>query len=250
MRRLLSLISVLLCAFLLTGFSIAPVSPTKGLFVNDYATSLFSEHKEFITDISTVLEEQTGAQVIVLAVKNRDGLDAATYAGQIFTGWQFNGDLSDNAVIILLSKEDKELFIAAGDGLSGIIDPHTIAQAYNLSASYVEGGNYSKAIFEAYKTVALKVVTHYGVPLEDSVIEQLQPGVQKERFGGFYGMLIFFVVAVFIAVRSLLVSRKYQKRYARQNYYKRKNYTVERRAFDEDDDDDAIYTIGYDDKDS
>lgn len=236
-RVLLAALAVLL---LFTG-AVSPVEPTRDFYVNDYASVLFREHREFLSATSRTVLEETGAEVVLLAVPDNAGLSLEDYAARIAGGWS----LAPDHVLLLYFSDYHTAYISAGGALSGL---YPEAQRLEMEEAVKESAgtnSLSIGLLNTYKTIVRDVFSHYGVVPDETLAGALEegPGTADDKREQYYS-LIFFVVAMLLALRALFISRRYQKKYGKPRIYRRKKFAVERREYDEDDDKGLI---GYDD---
>ena len=117
--------AVLLLLLYLTPISAAADNnypePTSRFFVNDFADIIDSGAEDEIYSRAVSLQERTTAQVVVVTVQTLDGEAAADYALGIGREWGVGQEGDDNGVVILLSSQDREIYIAVGYGLEGAL---------------------------------------------------------------------------------------------------------------------------------
>ena len=75
---------VVILLILLTVNVNAVVSPTNDFYVNDYADVLSSETEQYIINTNVNLQEQTGAQVVVVTITSLGGKSIEEYATELF----------------------------------------------------------------------------------------------------------------------------------------------------------------------
>lgn len=73
----------LLLFILLANTSFAIVKQSAEFFVNDTSNVLTQETKDYIININKELEQETGAQIVVVTVKSLDGLSVEDYSLQL-----------------------------------------------------------------------------------------------------------------------------------------------------------------------
>ena len=78
------LILAIFSIVLVTNSSYAIVSQTRDFYVNDSANLLSDETEDYIINMNKTLEEQTGAQIVVVTVKNLEGQSLEEYATELF----------------------------------------------------------------------------------------------------------------------------------------------------------------------
>ncbi|MDL2233740.1 TPM domain-containing protein [Ruminococcaceae bacterium OttesenSCG-928-L11] len=224
-----------------------PVPPSKNVYVNDYASSIFAEHREYFSSVSAEIDDLAGVQIIVLAVQNTGGLAASEYMEQIIRGWDQGGVLGNNAVFLLLDKDRKDIYIGAKGQTANAITQEQWNAILEEASPYFSGSNYSTALLECYKRVAMAVLSYHKVTPGDELLKRLDAGYIKSEAKTSYNMYIFIVLGLLVVLRGFNISRRYQKKYGKSTYnYKRKTFSKQVQEYDESDSD-AI--IELDDKD-
>lgn len=155
MKKILRLLAALLMGMLL----LRPVStlarsddlPPVTSYINDYAGIIDDADRQEMEDMGRQLAADTGSQVIVVTMDDLDGRDAAMMATEIGNEAQAGSDKLDNGVVILVSIDDKQRFMAIGSGLEGVI---TDIDAEHLQQDYLvpqfREGNYSQGLKDLY----------------------------------------------------------------------------------------------------
>ena len=168
--------AVLLLLLYLTPISAAADNnypePTSRFFVNDFADIIDSGAEDEIYSRAVALQEKTTAQVVVVTVQTLDGEAAADYALGIGREWGVGQEGDDNGVVILLSSQDREIYIAVGYGLEGALpDSKTgrIIDTYGLD--YLKNDNYSAGLLEISKSLINEVYIEYGIAPEEGYTE-------------------------------------------------------------------------------
>ena len=129
MKRLLFFFSLLLAATLCR----AQLPEFSNRLVNDYANVLSADE---VSSMETRLRnyyDTTSNCVIVVIIKDLAGYEAADYAQRLGEKWGAGTDKYNNGLVILLSPEEHEVFIATGYGLEGVLPDvtcHRIAEKY------------------------------------------------------------------------------------------------------------------------
>lgn len=129
MKRLLFFFSLLLAATLCR----AQLPEFSNRLVNDYANVLSADE---VSSMETRLRnyyDTTSNCVIVVIINDLAGYEAADYAQRLGEKWGAGTDKYNNGLVILLSPEEHEVFIATGYGLEGVLPDvtcHRIAEKY------------------------------------------------------------------------------------------------------------------------
>jgi uncharacterized protein len=67
------------------------------------------------------LEDKSGIQVVVAAVKSLEGSDIETYANQLFRNWRLGESKKNNGVLLLVAPNEHKVRIEVGYGLEGTL---------------------------------------------------------------------------------------------------------------------------------
>ena len=149
MKRLLSILFTALITLSLCGCEEENEfpSPTESFYINDFANVISEEDENEILSRGVALNKKTTAQVVVVTVESLDGYAPADYAVGLGDQWGVGDEENDNGIVILLSTEEREIFIAVGYGLEGALpDSKTgrIIDRYGLS--YLKADDFSKGL--------------------------------------------------------------------------------------------------------
>lgn len=120
-------------------------------YINDYAGIIDDADRQEMEEMGRQLAADTGSQVIVVTLDDLDGRDAAMLATDIGNNAQAGSGKLDNGVVILVSMNDKQRFMAIGSGLEGVItdiDAEHLQQDYLVPA--FRQGDYSQGLKDLY----------------------------------------------------------------------------------------------------
>lgn len=185
MKKPINIIAAAIAVLLL----ILPVSaankypePTSRFFVNDFADVIEQAAEDEIYSKAAALQEKTTAQVVVVTVNTLDGEEPADYALGLGRQWGVGQEDEDNGIVILLSKTERQIYIAVGYGLEGALpDSKTgrIIDAYGLD--YLKKDDFSAGLLEIFGAIVNEVYIEYGeepeegyTPIEDTDEETLE----------------------------------------------------------------------------
>ena len=139
------------------------VRPTSDYYVNDYAEILSSETKNYIKDNSVKLYNNTGAQIVVVTVKNIGDASMDSYSIEVARSFEIGDKKENNGILLIVSKEDREIRIEVGYGLEGVI---TDAKSGKILDDYVipyfKNGDWDQGILNGYKAIYKEVGNYYG----------------------------------------------------------------------------------------
>lgn len=101
------------------------VEPT-GRWVTDRGEFFSPAEERALTAKLRDYADTTSTQIVVVTLQSLDGADAGQYATELGQQWGVGGEEHDNGIVILVSREEQEVFIATGMGMEGAV-PDVIA---------------------------------------------------------------------------------------------------------------------------
>jgi len=107
----------LLCFFVCSNFVFA-IPEFRG-FVNDYEEII--ENVDELEEKISNFEKETSIEIAVLTTPNFEDTYIEDYAVQVFEKWGMGKADEDNGVLLVVSKEQREMRIEVGYGLEPII---------------------------------------------------------------------------------------------------------------------------------
>ncbi len=208
MKRLISIAAVLLVLFALCGCEEKEKypKPTDNFYVNDFADVMTdSDESEFLSR-AVALEKATTAQVVIATVEDLGGDEPYEYATELGRQWGVGNDETDNGVLILFARDDREIFIAVGYGLEGALpDSKTgrIIDVYGLED--LRNDNFSKGILSIGKALINEVYIEYGLQPEEGYvnIDNIQEEIVDPAEVG-----VSWAVLIIILIILMLLSRR------------------------------------------
>lgn len=190
--------TLLLISYL--GFSqyTIPEAPAFQTSVYDYADVLNTSEEKALEDKLVHFSDSTTTQIVVITIESLKGEDIGILTPRWGQKWEIGGTKqNDNGVIILLTKEERKIWISPGYGLeqyltagiTGEITRNYILPEFKAGSYYngLEAG--TTAIFDAIKG------TYKGKRMKKSKDESIFP-------------LLFFVFLVFIFI---MIAKKNNK---------------------------------------
>ncbi len=111
------------------------LQPTDAFYVNDFADVIDENVEEEIIEYGNRLEEETGAQVVLVTVDFTDGEALENYALELFNGWGIGSEEKNNGILILLSIGDGDYWAMQGEGLEDTLSSGKIS---SLLQEYLE----------------------------------------------------------------------------------------------------------------
>jgi uncharacterized protein len=152
---------VLVCMFTQIGFAqfTIPEKPSFQTSVYDYAKVLSDSEKKQLEDKLVRYSDSTTTQIVVVTIDNLKGEDIGILAPKWGQEWGLGQAKEDNGVFILLSKEDRKIWIAPGYGVedkliaatTGEIVREIIIPEFKAGSYYNGLDKGADAIFEVLK---------------------------------------------------------------------------------------------------
>ncbi len=132
--------------------------PTYSGYVTDTAHLIDLETQAQINSQITFIEQNTSVEIAVLTVDDLSGLDIETYAVEVFEKWKIGKRDLDNGILILVSKNDRQVRIEVGYGLEDEI-PDLVANDIieNHMVPEFKKGNFGSGISRAVNQIATRV---------------------------------------------------------------------------------------------
>jgi len=120
---------MLLAAAFLASLVMAPgshaqqirtLAPT-GKWVTDEGEFLTPLEEEQLSRRLAGYADTTSTQIVIVTLQDLGGYAAMDYATQLGRDWGVGTSGADNGLVILVSREERELFLATGFGLEGLV---------------------------------------------------------------------------------------------------------------------------------
>lgn len=148
------------------------------------------------------LEQATGVETVVVAVKRLEGNDAFSFAMDLARKYKIGKKDKNNGLIIVLTTEDREYGIFPGSGLEGTLPD---ARCYSIRSQYMlpalKKGMWDEAILKA--TAAIN-----GVIRNDPEWTAAVDKKQEDDSGRAIGLVIALSLIALIAIASFVADRR------------------------------------------
>lgn len=116
-------------------------------FVNDFGAMLAPAEITALEQKLETFKQQTGHELSVVTIPSLQGDTVENFAEKLFQDWGIGQKEADNGVLLLISRDDRELRIEVGYGLEGAL---TDAQSYWIIQNQIvpefKAGNYAAGI--------------------------------------------------------------------------------------------------------
>ena len=161
-----SLCHILLIAFasvcILAPNVLAIVPQSERFYVNDVADVLSSETEDYIYENSLKLDEATGAQIVVVAIKSLEGRSIEEYSTELFRSYGIGDKEKNNGLLFLFSLEDRQSRIEVGYGLEGALpDGKTGRIQDEYIIPYFRNNNFDEGVRNGYQALFQVVAEEY-----------------------------------------------------------------------------------------
>ena len=203
---------IICCVFALLIFTIAlgPAAAAKAVpdysrefYVNDFANVLSEETESEIQTHAISLANETTAQVCVLTIDSLEGEDISEYSVKVFRDWGIGNEQENNGVLILLSVDDREMWVTTGYGVEGTLTDITLGQMRDTFAvPYYSQDDFDTGTRLLFGAIVNELRTEeYGLEPDGDLVLFQNDNMYQDDVGTLDSNGIF----IFLAVWSLLI---------------------------------------------
>lgn len=142
------------------------------------------------------LEEETGAQVVVLTVETLEGEVLEDYALRVAETWEIGrGDGIDDGVVLLVARDDRKLRIEVGYGLEGVLpDLATKRIIDGVIVPRFKAGDFAGGVEAGVDSIAGAIREEPGAVPDEAPGAVAMPDLAGR---GFMGLIFLIVVGTF-----------------------------------------------------
>lgn len=145
----------------------AIVKPTNNFYINDYANILTTETEEYILNKSSMLNKADGTQIVVVTVKNLEGMTLENYANKLFRNFGIGDAKKNNGLLLLLALEERKFRVEVGYGLESILpDGKTGRFQDEYIIPYLKDNKWDEGIKNGYDAFYKEIVTLNNLTIE------------------------------------------------------------------------------------
>jgi uncharacterized protein len=197
-RRLIFLCVLALFAGAYSEGQSLQVIPPSGQWVTDLGDFLAPAEERTLSARLARYADTTSTQIVIVTLRSLEGAAAADYAVQLGRRWGVGQQGYDNGVVILVSRDDRQMFIATGYGLEGSIPDAVASRIYrNILVPNFRQGRFFEGLSQAVDALILAAAGEF----EASGDESESGGVNLAL------ILVLLILVVFIVI-ALRDSRK------------------------------------------
>lgn len=152
MKNKLWILVLLLCSPIVSAQDFFPAKPSG--FINDYANILSSAEKRTLERRLSAFHDTTTTSIVVATFESLQGYTAQEAANIVHNAWNIQYEDRGNGVLLLISQQDRSLWIEVGYGLEGAI-PDILASRIvdQILLPQFRAGNFYGGIDEATTTL-------------------------------------------------------------------------------------------------
>ncbi|GIV60988.1 MAG: hypothetical protein KatS3mg043_2077 [Rhodothermaceae bacterium] len=170
------------------------VLPPSGRWVTDNADLLSPAEERILSARLAGYADTTSTQIIIVTLPSLGGVPAADYAVELGRRWGVGQQGKDNGIVILVSRDDREVFIATGFGLEGAIPDAVAARIVrNIIIPHFRQGRFydglSAAVDALIQAAAGTFTAEPVPPLRPRRHAQLRPAFHPAHPGRLYPLL-------------------------------------------------------------
>lgn len=160
--------------------------------VTDYTNTLSTQERQFLEQKLVAFNDSTSSQVAIVIMGSVGNYDISEYAVQLYNKWGIGQQEKNNGVLILVAKEDRNVFITTGYGMEGVLPDALCKRIVNNDIlPNFKAGNYYEGIDAAVNSIVSIVKGEYTV---DEYMKQSEK--KFPWFGLLLGIIIFFIVII------------------------------------------------------
>jgi uncharacterized protein len=151
-------------------------------FVYDFANVVTPQDRNAISRLFNDLEARTSAQLKIVTLPSLEGGEIKDFSNRLYEGWGIGQKGKDNGALMLMSQQNRKIWIEVGYGLEGALPD---AKVGRLLDQYVmpsfKQDDYSAGILKGAQALAAVVAQEYGVQLEGTLQPTAPGGGDKGR---------------------------------------------------------------------
>jgi len=135
-------------------------------YVNDFADVMPVAWEEKTEKVCVLLEAKTTAQMAVVSVQNLAPFETARdYATALGNEWGVGQKEADNGIVIFAAIQDREMFLARGEGFSESLDTVLDSIYRNVMVPWFEKEEYGEGLYRGACATAVEIGRSYDIDL-------------------------------------------------------------------------------------
>jgi uncharacterized protein len=180
-------------------------------YVNDFANVLDGGWRSRIEALCAEVDQKTGAQIAVVAIRSLEGNTASDFANRLFERWGVGRKGDDRGVLILLAISERQYWIEVGYGLEPVLPDGKVGGFGREMVPALRRGAYGEALHGVAQSVAETIAADRGIKLSSRKPLGV-PDDSLSAWENFVGWLIFIAAAGLLLRGLYRLIRAGQKR--------------------------------------
>ncbi len=205
----------------------AVVEPPVDIYVGDYANVLSEETEQYIIEQNQLLEQATGAQIVIVTVDFLNGMDIENYAYTIFNDWGIGDAEKNNGLLLLLAIGEENYWAMQGKGLEGVLSSGMLGDyLYEYLEPGFAVGDYDNGVYNVFHAFLSWFYDYYdlsasgnigdgvgiiGDPYENNYADGYETGYDEEFDDDSDWLFWIFILILIIVLISWYKRNKDQK---------------------------------------
>jgi uncharacterized protein len=166
-------------------------------YVTDLAHVVTPEAKTRLENLSTELEQKTGAEMAIVTVRSLEDETVEQYGNELYKQLGVGSKKENRGVLLLVAPTERKYWTEVGYGLEPVINDARAGDAGRLMRSYFLQGNYSAGIEAASWQLAKYIADDRGVTLTATPpARSARPRQDESRSFPIWPILIFIFVVI------------------------------------------------------
>ncbi len=132
-------------------------------YVNDFADVLSQSEEQKLEGMLLEADRRYQVQLAIVTMKDIDGYEPADYATRLFETWGIGNQETDQGLLILDARKERQLRIEVGYGLEGVLNDAKVGRIYrNVMVPHLKRGNANDAYVAGALALLEPVVVEAG----------------------------------------------------------------------------------------
>jgi uncharacterized protein len=190
LKNLILFLSVMLLSIAALQAQNYPDKPNPPRLVNDFASLLASGEVAALESKLDTYNDSTSTQISIVIINSLEGEEIAQYATELGEKWGIGRKHKDNGVLLLVSKGDRQIFIATGRGVEEYL---TDAVCERIIQGKIKpafkAGNY----YQGLNAATDEMIARLSGTFKNEDGDDAQHGIP-----GWVIILIILVIAIFV----------------------------------------------------
>lgn len=214
-KRIIPVITAVLLCFSLCSCSLEKEekypAATEKFFVNDFADIIDAKDEDEIYSMCVALFEKTTAQVVVVTVNSLKGEEPADYATELGRKWGVGTKDKDNGVLLLLSTDERQVYIAVGYGLEGALPDSKTGRILDVyGTEKFRNDEFSSGLLAVSKALVNEVYIENGIEPEkgyvsiDKIKDPEPDTAELKKVAVSWGIMIVIIIIFSLIFRKKL----------------------------------------------